>query len=45
MRLVNKTGQFDSQKMFKGKYKKCDVKIYHSRNRMTYWYFVFNKKD
>ena len=45
MRLVDKTVPFDSQKMFKGKYKKYDVTVYYSRNEASYWYFTFNKKD
>lgn len=45
MRLVNKTACFDSQKTFKGKYKKCDVTVYYSRNEVPYWYYIFNKKD
>ena len=48
MKLVDKTRTFDSQRMFKGKYKKCDVIIYYSassiRKEVPYWYYTFNKK-
>ena len=43
MRLVDKTVPFDSQKMFKGKYKKYDVTVYYSRNEASYWYFTLKK--
>ena len=42
MRLVDKTVPFDSQKMFKGKYKKYDVTVYYSRNEASYEDCRFN---
>ncbi len=45
MRLVDRTGHFDLQKTFKGKYKKYDVTVHYSIDEVPYWYYVFIKKD
>lgn len=49
MRLVDKSISFDSHRMFKGKYKKCDVTIYYSassiKKEVPYWYYTLNKED
>lgn len=52
MRLTEKTDQWSNgQKIFKGKYKKCDCTIYYSvssifeREAEPYWYFTCSNKD
>ena len=44
MRLKDVTGRFDSNKFYKGKYKKFECRINYSSNSNS-WYYCIDSKD